>query len=423
MPKYIFLDTNVFLHYKPVNQLQLERFGKGCILVVPRVILGELNKHKDSHSSNKIRSRARSVCKDIHFWSDSGSVSDVLGFNFYIKTSYPENHCLDPNSNDDRFLSDILEYPAPPEDKLLISNDSNLCLTAKHLGIEVEMIDDKYALPQEADPIEKENQALRRELELLKNARPRLKVGVIAEESQLDVDNNPLFPVHENSELLSDEDIESKVAEIRGSLDKHHLSHSNSSTSMALAALHYISPEEISEYHRKLSKYPEEYRKYLIARREFLRNPIFIFSVGIANVGTAPADNVDIYLYFPDGFELFEENDVPQGPAEPPLPSKPLSSLEKMTSQTASSFWPDINRYVSNIDTLSSFSLKKTNSYEVSDSFRSIKHNERVCLHQLFLRFDSFESIHPFCCKYRVTVDNLPQVIEGGINFQFQKGQ
>jgi len=406
----------VYLHYRPMDQLELERFGKGCTLVVPRVILGELNKHKDSHSSKTIRNRARAVCKSIHGWSDSGKVSGSLAFEFDIRTSSPQTHGLDQLSSDDRFLSDILEHPAPLSDKLLVSNDSNLCLTAKHLGIPVEEIDERLRLPVELDPAEKEARKLQRELDRLQNARPQLEIGLVGDESQVNVEANPVFPLRPGGPELTDEMIEYEVEEKRRSLCEKHMP-SPHQKGFAIPLAMGVSATEINAYNQKLDGYPDKYRQYLRARREFLARPMYRFTIAIANIGTAPAQNVDIYLYFPDGFELYEAEDIPSGPQEPSLPEKPISAIERLQRSTLEFHLPKY--MLPKIDHLSSFSLKRTNSYDVSDSFSVIKHNERACLPELYLQFASTDAAKAFRCDYRITVDNLPDEIRGSINFQF----
>ncbi|GAH30159.1 unnamed protein product, partial [marine sediment metagenome] len=145
MAKYLFFDTNIFLHYQDVEKLKLEQqYGKGIVLVIPRVILGELNKHKDSHKSAKIQKRARSICKKIKAWDESGQVTDSIQFRFVIKTSDPKKYDLNPDFVDDRFLADILEFDAPQEDKILVAADMNMILTAKHLGIITKEIDENF---------------------------------------------------------------------------------------------------------------------------------------------------------------------------------------------------------------------------------------------------------------------------------------
>jgi hypothetical protein len=418
MGKYLFLDTNIYLHYKPVQELELDRFGPDCTLVVPRIILGELNKHKDSHSSRRIRNRARAICKEIHVWSDAKTVSENLAFEFLMKPSSPEKHNLDPSSNDDRFLADILEHPAPADDKVLLSNDSNLQLTAKHLGIIVEEIDDRFMLPAEPDPAEIEVRQLRRELDQLRNARPKLEVGLAVEDSHLEVEPNPVFPLRNNASELTDEEIELKVAEKRRSLEEMRIA----MPTQSIVASHLsmgLSPEDIDAYNQELDAYPEKYHEYLLARRRFMLQPMYCFAIGIANTGTAPAQNIDIYLHFPDGFALYEEENVPDGPEEPAYPTKPMSIPERI-ARNACLVREDFRYPSPRLNLPTTFSLRRTDSYNVEDSFQVLKHNERVCLPELFLQFPSLEAAKPFRCDYRVTVDNLPEEIKGSINFQFR---
>lgn len=57
-----------------------------------------------------------------------------LSREFSNRTSSPQNHGLDRSFSDDSFVANILEDPAPAEDNLPSSNDSNLYRTAKHVG-------------------------------------------------------------------------------------------------------------------------------------------------------------------------------------------------------------------------------------------------------------------------------------------------
>ena len=331
MAKYIFLDTNIYLHYKPVEQLDLERFGNECVLVVPRVILGEINKHKDTHASDSIRKRARSICRRIHAWDDAKAVSDRLGFEFCIAIPRPDQHNLEPSSSDDQFLSVILDYNAAVDDKLLISNDSNLCLTAKHLGIHVHEIEDKYRLPSAIDPVEQENQRLKQEVDLLKNARPRLEIGLISNQDSRQIEPNPIFRLRKPKEELTDAEINEAMQNIRNKVDEKRRAYSGQPLLYLHASM--LSREDIETFHEQLADYPEQYMQYLLAKRDHLKKRIIKFIIGITNVGTSPAQNVDIYLHFPDGFDIYEEEDMPQSPQPPQLPDEPVSKVQRMLGQ------------------------------------------------------------------------------------------
>lgn len=417
MTTYLFLDTNVYMSFKPIDQWDMKPFGGKCTLVLPEVVLQELDKHKDKHHNPKTRERVRKICQRIHeSFDNDGQISEDITLDYYdIKPDLGKYGFED--TPDNRILSCLLDYSADHENKLLISNDSNLQLKAKKRKVVIWELPEEYKLPVDEDSVLRENKKLKQELDRLQNARPRLEIGLVPDKSQ-GVEANPVFPLRSNKTELTDEEINRQVEKIRCSLSEKYFSLPNQLTSAAFLPS-MISPDEISKYHQQLDKYPEVYRKYLLNRRKFLLQPKYRFTIGIANVGTAPAQNVDIYLHFPNGFELYDEKSIPSGPQEPSLPQKPLSVIERM-SQNGTLGLQDFRYTVPNIGLPSSFSLKRTNSYDVSDSFRVIKHNERGCLRELFLWFDSIDMAKSFRCEYRVTVDNLPEEIKGNINFQFQ---
>jgi hypothetical protein len=396
-----------------VEQLNLEqRYAKDAVLVIPRVILGELNKHKDSHKSAAIQKRARLVCKKIQAWDKSGQVTNNIQFQFLVKTSDPKKHGLNPSSVDDRFLADILEFDAPQKDKILVAADMNMILTAKHLGIITEEIDENFKLPSKLDPLEKENRELQRRLNRLQNALPKLKVGLIESENDNDVEPNPVFKISRH-ELISDAEIEDKVSNLK--LERF--------TPPIKNALHIafasIGQEEINRYNEECSCYPDRYRKYLYKLRECQKRHGIHFQIAIINDGTAPAENVDVSFHFPDGFDMYLEDELPNLPYEPSLPQKPKTFVEQMKeSMTSNINIRDLCR-VSNTKIPTSYTLKRTNSYDFTDSFRIIKHHEKVILPELFLFFPSYEQIKSFQCTYRITVANLPDIVDGVINFKF----
>jgi hypothetical protein len=412
MEKYLFFDANIFLHYKDVEQLKLEeRYGKDIVLVVPRIILGELNKHKDSHKSAKIQKRARSICKKIQDWDRSGQITDNIKFKFNIQSSDPKKHNLNPDSADDRFLADILEFDAPKNDKILVSSDTNMILTAKHLGIVTEEIDESFKLPSSLDPIEIENLELQRKLNRLQNALPKLEVGLVVSENDSDTESSPVFQVSK-TKLLSDDEIADEVSKLK--LERFILTKSAFHTDIDYFS---YSQEDIDQYNEEIKRYPDRYKQYLYKLREFQKRYGIRFQIAIINNGTAPAENVDVSFRFPNGFDIYLEDDLPDSPSEPNLPQKPKTMAEKFQGNL--DFIPFLHR-TPKIKLPTSYTLKRTNSYDFTDSFKLIKHNERVVLPELFLYFPSYEQIKPFQCTYRMTVANLPDIVEGVVNFKFE---
>lgn len=85
---------------------------------------------------------------------------------------------------------------------------------------------------------------------------------------------------------------------------------------------------------------------------------------------------------------------------------------------------PDLlmpHRSLLSVNPPSSFRLKKTNSYDISDHFARIKHGTTENLPELTLVFDSFDEASSFNCDYTIRVGNLPEPIAGKLHFVIEK--
>src|SRR4051812_34738261 len=73
MPELIaFLDTNTFLHFPRLDQLEWLALlhSTGVRLIISPVVIRELNRHKDSPTSLKTRERAAAVLRALDEWSE-----------------------------------------------------------------------------------------------------------------------------------------------------------------------------------------------------------------------------------------------------------------------------------------------------------------------------------------------------------------
>jgi len=278
------------------------------------------------------------------------------------------------------------------------------------MGIITEEIDENYKLPSNLDPLEKENRELHRKLNRLQHALPKLEVGLIVSENDSDVEPNPVFQTSK-PELISDAEIEDEVSHLK-------LERFKPLENAPLSPILGYRQEDIDQYFVKLSHYPDRYKQYLYELREHQKRYSIRFQIAIINNGTAPAKNVDVSFHFPDGFDMYLEDDLPDSPRKPNLPQKPMTMGERMA---ASINIPSLY-HVPDIKLPPSYTLKRTNSYDFTDSFRLIKHNEKAILPELFLFFPSYEQVKSFQCTYRITVANLPDIVDGIINFKFDTG-
>ena len=89
------------------------------------------------------------------------------------------------------------------------------------------------------------------------------------------------------------------------------------------------SAEDIIHYNQELEIFFEKYRENLpkIAAYEKRCSRTIDLELFLENTGTIPATGIHIHLHFPDGFDLWKENEFPAPPIDPPLPRFPKDCL------------------------------------------------------------------------------------------------
>lgn len=430
---HIFMDTMIYLHYKPVHEMNFkELFGVDEVtLQVPRITIRELDGHKDSHGSNRIRDKSRST---LQMFEKAIMGAGIVKPGVYLK------HCqinpsetiaaydLDATWNDDRLVASVLDFSnaVPGEKVILITQDTGAKLTCAQLGVEYASLPESYKLPPELDEHEREIKRLRSQVQRLETALPRIKFGFGSSQEEVlyvsisDADGESIE--NEISEKISALKID--VPEI----DKpsRQASVANLSPLMRAGILGTPSDEEYERYDRERRIYFDKYELFM--RNGFKRSRrlalSFKFDLSINNMGTCPADDVGVWIHFPDGFVLCEvadlEGEIGEEAVEPSPPPRPRSTLE-MISNNSYFGAPGVSHFLSDkfhdFGGLSSpprATVKRTNSYEVERDFTRVKHGVCESVATLVVLFESIEQVKSFSVEYRITVGNLPEAVVGG---------
>jgi hypothetical protein len=433
----VFIDSMVYLHYRSIEQIDLALlFGVESVsVVIPRVTLRELDKHKNTHRSSKIRDRAQKVLQKIERWTAGQELRPGVSAEFLplIPSVDYAKLGLNPDWNDDVLIATIFQYKAdhPGEVVTLITQDSGPRMTASCLGIKTFELPAEYKLPFEPDPLEAENRELARTIERLQNALPQLIVCFAGSEEPESHARFILLPPPDSME----EEIARKLDELRAKLPKlqplEPTPQKKISSMLALksqlAALNSIggiAPEEYERYNKDVDAYLTNYQEYMQATWELraaVRRSIR-FEIEIRNTGTAPADDVDVQLHFPHGFRLFSGDDLLKIPKEPRPPIKPRTRMQMITDSIGQIQPFDFYRpSIANFKMPTSFRIKRTGSYDVTDHFTRIKHGAKVVLPEMSLTFDSYESASSFNCDYVIQPANLPEPITGQLHFIVEK--
>ncbi len=432
-----FIDSMVYLHYRSIEHIDLAAVlgVKTVSLIIPRITLRELDKHKNTHRSGKIRDRARKVLQKIERWTAGEEVRPGVSAEFLPVTPSVDyaKLGLNPDWNDDVLIATVFQYKAshPDEVVILVTQDSGPRMTASHLGLNAVELPPEYRLPIEPDPLEAENRELARTIEKLQNALPRLIVCFAGSDEP---ESHARFFLRPPPGSMEDQ-IARKLDELRAKLPKQHPPEAippkeKSSMSVlqsqlvALSHIDPIAPEEYERYNQGVDTYLNAYGQYMrdtwelqAATRRSIR-----FEIEIRNTGTAPAGDVDVHLHFPDGFRLFSEDDLGEIPKEPRPPRRPRTRMQMMMDSIGRIPTFDFPRpSLPGFEMPTSFKIKRTGSYDVTDHFTRIKHGDNVILPEMFLTFDSYESASSFSCDYVIRPANLPEPITGQLHFVIER--
>jgi hypothetical protein len=288
---------------------------------------------------------------------------------------------------------------------------------------------EEYKLPSALDAVEKERRQLQRRVQQLENRFPKLKLAFANEADRFNA--TVLHPF-----TMAEEDIQRYAAKIKAKYGKQPmpsvsepqqdyppLSGLTKLQSLARTFDHFGKPsaEAIKRYNDELETFYDEYETYLRERyasanlqRRTIRLDLYLF-----NEGTAPAEDIDAFLHFPDGFDLYYEGDKPQAPEVPDPPRLPRIGSEILEYSSIARDFSYTNRQPTYLPTQSNVSapdIKRGNSYDVSYEVQRLKQHMNEPLDSLFVVFRSFEDTASFNIDYRINAADLPDEATGTLN-------
>jgi hypothetical protein len=341
MDVFVFPDTNTFLQCRDIAELGwAEVFSEEDIhILVSRTVQREIDRLKTD--GNKRRSsRAR---KTSAFFRSIIRASDET---FVIRDSkprvtvgFPDNNSakellmrdeLDRDYADDRLVAEALSFrDAKGVEVCLLSSDTGVVLTAKHVGLKCEEIPDSWLLEPEPDPREKEIVDLRGRVETLEDRLPRISVSFLDS-----VDSSPIksleIPVC-IYETLSEHRLDEIVEHHRKANPKKNFE-SPEQQALDIATLGVFgnrlpSREQIQKYtHEDYPKYLADVRNYFRGLPEQLAalSRQRSFQISISNEGGRSAEKTVVEIVALGGVLICEKLFEPTSVPKPPVPPEPL---------------------------------------------------------------------------------------------------
>jgi len=411
-----FLDTNIYLHFKPFEDIDwcstLE--AESVLIVIPRIVFAQLDKVKETGSTSKIRQRAKRVAYQLEdiISEDQAKIRKNVSVLFLPKAPSVcyEDHGLDPEVDDDRLLAAMLTYREDNHDQriVLVSDDVGPRVKARPLQFEAQTLEDDLRLPSEPDPVESELRELRRKHQRLVNAQPELRIE-FEDEAQ-----HRRFTLEQSANTDRDATLDALLAEERKKWPKAKPDQASLNVAVKLSL---VSADEIARYNQEVDDYLHEYEEYLLNNWEYeaRKKRSLTLDLFLHNKGGAPSDDIDILLNFPDGFVVFdpEEQENPlSGPQPPKSPTPPKTAMEKLEAVTRFPLPVDFYRDRLEAPAFSNVSrpeIEESNGYRVSFHVQRLKQNLRERLPSLGVMFNSDDSIHSFSFAYLMNTIQLPE--------------
>jgi predicted ribonuclease YlaK len=275
--KYIFVDTNIFLHFKFFDQIKWSEIVKDefKIMLAPTVI-DELDKHK-RNTNSKIANRAKKVLNRI----DQILEEVVPSYPIEYLSQKPDNSILSKfnlqrEEQDDCIIATILEFKERDNCKeiIFVTNDTGPKLKSKSYGIQTIKLTDEYLMPNEKTEVEKQLASLIAENNNLKNKIPKISLTFTHGEvvlkhhfEQYKIDRQSFV-----NDQFDREKVRLRPFPGRNSSSGRAASFNDENlTPLQRAAnnvnfnfgFNTLSQEQIDSYNKDLSNYYDEYLQYL----------------------------------------------------------------------------------------------------------------------------------------------------------------
>ena len=306
--KYLFLDTNIFLHFQNFEQIPWQKLigDADFKIIVSDIVAEEIDKHKDS-ARGKIQRRAKVISKlfgDVFLEGKSSSVSLEYCMSYPEKLTDEEKAKFNPSSQDDQILMGILASDYPKENIVVVSYDNPILIKAKAHGLQFLKMPDEYLLKEELSEEEKELERCKKEIAAYKNrmSRPVLLVN----------NEKKCLKIKRSSKVDVEKELEMHMQKIRSQYPYKELP-SVTRDATPFGALFegcfWGDTDGIKNYNTFLDSYYEREEKYwrIMLQMKMLEERMFELSFSLGNEGTDETGNVNIFVKFPSEIKLYTD--------------------------------------------------------------------------------------------------------------------
>ena len=420
-----FLDTNILLHYKPLDEIDWLALTSGTkvVLSLPSKVIAELHDKKETGSTLRLRKRAQDALRRLRAWRQQGEPPAiregvVLRYIPHEPRVNWEELDLDATVPDDRIIAAVLRQRLGGDyEARLVTADFGPELKTQQHGIAVLSLPEDHRLPDLMGEHDQELQQARQRLAILEQREPKLRLeleGPPGRGQRLQVTLAPstLQPSEELESALRNEELELRS----------HL-RTPGSTVPTIAML--TDRGDRHRFEKEIPDYLTSYRKYLekVEGHKALTALMIKLQCIVVNDGHAPAEGVHVLVHVPDGPDVFSASMIPEPPEPPRRPAPPRTTAELMLSSFHVGLPADLMRpydYLQRIPMVGAESreprIKKTNSYVIEHERKEIKHGFETKFKPFYCAFLSRDDVKSFSMDYEIHASNLAVPVIGRLD-------
>ncbi len=311
---YVFLDTNVILHARPIEQIDwlAELAAEEVVLVLAITVINELDEHKNGSKGRLASKRARAFFSRFTKYEEEsvGEPGAKLRDGVWLRVLPWEPKAstdpdLNPQKADDRIIGAALSFVANGE-LLLVARDTGILVGARAKGLRVLRLPEHLELGDEPDETERQLSTVQRELAEIKGRLPRLRVELHSGKA-----------VGGHIALKHLRVVAPSVQDIEAAIEAERARHSGKLALPILTAPLGLTGAD-------LEKHMKSFRAYLsqVAHVEEERGRRLCLGLLVTNEGTGPASAVEIDLFLPEGLQAARRHSGPEFPERPKLRSQ-----------------------------------------------------------------------------------------------------
>lgn len=314
--KYLFLDTNIFIHYKGYEDIPWQSLldtSDSVKVVLASIVLREINGHKDN-SKGRVRNKARKISEKFNNILIRKQQSRIpLIYCREKPIEEKDKAVFDLTVNDDRFLLNVLYSPYPKEDVYIVSNDTDLLIKASESGLNILPMDETFRSAEEPTDEEKELKKTKEELAKWTSRCSNPKIVFCENGSECIEFEQVLYrPVEEivNEKVLEESQKypEEKDEPIN---DGNVFESFHQQMVMYTKLMMQHTPEEKACFNKMRNEYLEAFRKreILKVKKEMYEYAFKQLKVKVVNDGTAQTGDLHIVLRFPQSVKLYNSEE------------------------------------------------------------------------------------------------------------------